>query len=84
MLRYVELLGERRRGVTALKMRGSAHDKTIREYEIDAHGLDLGKAFREVGGILSGAPMRYILKEEEWIGGMFDDAESNLETDAST
>jgi circadian clock protein KaiC len=84
LLRYVELLGEMRRGLTVLKMRGSAHDKSIREYEIDAHGMHLGKAFREVGGILSGSPTRYILTEEERLGGMFDDTQSKLEAAAST
>ena len=68
-----------RRGLTVLKMRGSAHDKSIREYKIDAHGIHLGKAFRDVGGILAGSPTRYVLAEEERIGGMFNDAPSKLE-----
>src|SRR5690606_4999806 len=35
LLRYVELYGEMQRGLTVLKMRGSRHDKDIREYTID-------------------------------------------------
>jgi circadian clock protein KaiC len=35
LLRYVEVFGEMRRGVTVLKMRGSMHDKEIREPTVD-------------------------------------------------
>ena len=35
LLRYVEMFGEMKRGLTVLKMRGSAHDKGIREFTID-------------------------------------------------
>jgi circadian clock protein KaiC len=56
LLRYVEMYGEMRRGITVLKMRGSAHDKNIREFTIDAKGLNIGKQFRGVTGILSGNP----------------------------
>ncbi len=36
LLRYVEMFGEMKRGMTVLKMRGSIHDKRIREFKIDA------------------------------------------------
>ena len=58
LLRYVEMHGEMRRGLTVLKMRGSAHDKEIREFTIDGAGMHLGKSFRNVTGILSGNPMQ--------------------------
>lgn len=58
LLRYVEMQGEMRRGLTVLKMRGSAHDKEIREFTIDGAGMHLGKSFRNVTGILSGNPMQ--------------------------
>lgn len=54
LLRYVELFGEIRRGLTVLKMRGSKHDKVIREFTIDGQGLHVGRSFRDVSGILSG------------------------------
>jgi len=38
LLRYVEMYGEMRRGITVLKMRGSMHDKDIREFSIDHQG----------------------------------------------
>lgn len=55
LLRYVEMQGEVKRGITVLKMRGSAHDHDIREFSIDSSGLRVGEAFRGVGGILSGS-----------------------------
>lgn len=57
LLRYVEMFGEMRRGLTVLKMRGSAHDKRIREFTIDKDGMHLAKPFRNVTGILSGTPI---------------------------
>jgi circadian clock protein KaiC len=40
-----------------LKMRGSVHDKDIREFTIDGAGMHLGRAFRNVTGILAGTPV---------------------------
>ncbi len=45
-----------RRGMSVLNVRGTSHDKTLREHEIDVEGLHIGKAFRNVSGILSGSP----------------------------
>jgi circadian clock protein KaiC len=73
LLRYVELFGEMRRGMTILKMRGSRHEKHIREFMIDDKGLHLGKPFRDVSGILSGYPSGGVPNELEQIGGLFTD-----------
>ncbi|HEX9936553.1 MAG TPA: circadian clock protein KaiC, partial [Longimicrobium sp.] len=56
LLRYVESYGAMRRGVTVLKMRGSAHDHDIREYTIDGEGMHILGPFRDVSGVLSGNP----------------------------
>ena len=56
LLRYVEVYGEIKRGLAVLKMRGSSHNKDIREFEIDDEGMHLGRAFRNVIGILAGNP----------------------------
>jgi circadian clock protein KaiC len=56
ILRYVELFGEMRRGLAILKMRGSEHEKRIREYTIDNNGMHIGQPFHDVSGILSGYP----------------------------
>ena len=70
LLRYVEMYGEMRRGVTILKMRGSKHEKVIREFTIDAQGLHIGKPFTTVFGILSGNPV--------YVGGLESDRLTNM------
>ncbi len=54
LLRYVEKMGQMRRGLAVLKMRGSHHDKDIREFTIDENGLHIHQPFRTVFGIMSG------------------------------
>ncbi|HSJ25355.1 MAG TPA: circadian clock protein KaiC [Longimicrobiales bacterium] len=58
LLRYVEVSGEMQRGILVLKMRGSAHDTSIRRFTIDSDGLHVHEAFSGVSGILAGTPMR--------------------------
>ena len=72
LLRYVEIFGEMRRGIMVLKMRGSPHDKEIREVTIDGSGMHLGSPFRTVSGILSGAPV-HSRQEIERLEGLFSD-----------
>ncbi len=73
LLRYVELHGEMRRGLTVLKLRGSMHDKEIREFTIDGQGLHVGKAFRNISGILSGHFTRVDPGELERVSGLFQE-----------
>ncbi len=73
LLRYVELFGEMRRGVTVLKMRGSKHDKDIREFTIDSGGMHIGKPFRNVGGILVGHPVQVDGAEIDRLGSLFQE-----------
>jgi circadian clock protein KaiC len=56
LLRYVERESSVHRCLTILKMRGSAHDKTIREYAIGDHGMELGGPLDGASGILVNAP----------------------------
>ncbi len=74
LLRYVEMGGEIRRGLTVLKMRGSMHDKNIREYSIvDGKGMQIGQPFRHVAGILTGN-LRYVAPDElDRMSGLFKD-----------
>jgi circadian clock protein KaiC len=76
LLRYVEMFGEMRRGITVLKMRGSQHDKEIREFTIDERGMHIKKPFRNVAGILAGRPVQVLSGEAERIEGLFQ--EENL------
>ncbi len=72
LLRYVELFGEIRRGLTVLKMRGSKHEKNIREFTIDDQGMHIGSPFRSVVGILAGTPQTISRSEIERIETMFE------------
>ncbi|MEX2154047.1 MAG: circadian clock protein KaiC [Gemmatimonadaceae bacterium] len=72
LLRYVEMFGEMKRGMTVLKMRGSAHDRGIREFTVDQRGMHLGRRFRNVTGILSGAPMHVSPDDLERVWTLFD------------
>jgi circadian clock protein KaiC len=71
LLRYVELFGEMRRGITVLKMRGSTHEKDIRELVIDNHGMHIGAPFRNVAGILAGNPVQLGVAEMERLDELF-------------
>jgi circadian clock protein KaiC len=71
LLRYVEMSGEMRRGLTVLKMRGSMHDKDIREFTIDHQGMHIGQPFRDVTGILAGNPRQMRASEIDRLNGLF-------------
>lgn len=71
MLRYVEMYGEMRRGLTVLKMRGSMHDKNIREFTIDERGMHIGRPFHNITGILAGNPQHVTPEEIERISVLF-------------
>ncbi|MEQ8972020.1 MAG: circadian clock protein KaiC [Coleofasciculus sp. C1-SOL-03] len=73
LLRYVEVYGEIRRGLTVLKMRGSKHDKEIREFTIDESGMHIGNPFRNITGILSGSPTYMTQSEIDRLGGLFEE-----------
>lgn len=72
LLRYVEMFGEMRRGLTVLKMRGSMHNKEICEFTIDRNGMHIGPAFRNVTGILGGNPVYTIRSEVDQVGSLFN------------
>lgn len=55
LLRYVELSGRIARAVSVLKMRGSNHDKGVREYQIEPEcGVKIMAAFSNYDTVLSG------------------------------
>ena len=63
MLQYVEIRGEMSRAINVFKMRGSWHDKGIREYIIDANGPQIKGSFREYERVVSGSPNRIAVNE---------------------
>lgn len=73
LLRYVELFGEISRGIAVLKMRGSGHDKEIREFAIDQQGMHIGKPFKNITGILTGNPQYHHSNETNRLKEMFSD-----------
>jgi circadian clock protein KaiC len=77
LLRYVEVFGEMRRGVTVLKMRGSQHDRNIREYFIDSQGMHVGEPFRGISGILSGHFRHSTSSELQTLHDMFERADGD-------
>ena len=56
LLRYVEIESAIRRAIIVLKMRGSAHDKRIRQFAIGSQGMVVQDPFRGREGIMSGNP----------------------------
>ena len=69
------MFGEISRGIAVLKMRGSAHDKQIREFKIDGDGMHIGKPFRNVTGIMSGNPVYVAPGTQERLREMFTEGE---------
>ncbi len=74
LLRYVEILGQVRRGLAVLKMRGSTHEKDIRELIINSDGMNLGLAFTKVSGILAGMPTQAPLSELDRLQEIIDES----------
>lgn len=64
MLQYVEIRGEMSRAINVFKMRGSWHDKGIREYTISANGPEITDSFRNYERIISGSPTRVSVDEK--------------------
>jgi circadian clock protein KaiC len=54
--RYVEILGQFKRAVSVVKVRGSNHSKDIRLFDIDEEGIILGETLSDYDGITTGRP----------------------------
>ncbi len=60
LLRYVEIESCIHKALLVLKMRGSDHDKDIRQFEITARGIEVRAPFEGHEGLLSGSPHRMV------------------------
>jgi circadian clock protein KaiC len=60
LLRYVEIESTIRKALLVLKMRGSDHDKGIRQFEVTSRGLEVRAPFEGREGIMSGSPRRMV------------------------
>lgn len=58
LLQYVEIRGEMARALNVFKMRGSWHDKGIREFLITGQGPEIKDSFSNFERIISGVPHR--------------------------
>jgi circadian clock protein KaiC len=56
MLRYFEAAGEVRQAISVFKKRGSAHERTIRRFQISTGGIRVGPVLKDFHGILTGVP----------------------------
>jgi circadian clock protein KaiC len=62
--RYVEIEGILKRMIAVVKIRGSDHDKALRQYDITSTGIVVGDVFTAYRGLLTGSPGR--LEQETW------------------
>jgi circadian clock protein KaiC len=56
MQRYIELKGQLRRIMAVVKVRGSAHSKDLRTFEITEKGIVIGETLGGYEGLLTGSP----------------------------
>jgi circadian clock protein KaiC len=56
MQRYIELKGQLQRIMAVVKVRGSAHSKDLRTFEITEQGIVMGETLGGYEGLLTGSP----------------------------
>ena len=56
MQRYIEVKGQLQRIMAVVKVRGSAHSKDLRAFEITDQGIVMGDTLGEYEGLLTGSP----------------------------
>ncbi len=81
MLQYVEIRGEMSRAINVFKMRGSWHDKGIREYIIMGEGPQIKDSFRNYEGIISGSPTRIVVDEKSELSRIVQGVRSKTNED---
>ena len=58
LMKFVEIESTIRQAIVILKMRGSKHEKHLREYEIAENGVVMKATFGQFEGIMTGSPRR--------------------------
>lgn len=56
LMRYFEAEGEMRQAISAVKMRGGSHERTIREFTMKDGRISIGEPLREYRGVFTGVP----------------------------
>jgi circadian clock protein KaiC len=64
LLKPVEIDSSLRRALVILKMRGSDHDKKLREYEITSTGILVKAPFENYEGLMSGSARKIVLLDQ--------------------
>ena len=64
MLRYVEVEGELKHVSNVVKVRGSAHSKGLRQYEITGEGIVIGTSMEGYEVIMNGSSRKNPAKEK--------------------
>jgi circadian clock protein KaiC len=82
LLQYVEIRGEMARAINVFKMRGSWHDKGIREYVISDQGPEIKDSFRNFEGIISGSPTRISIDEKNELSRIMRGFQEKADEDA--
>ncbi|MEB3218142.1 MAG: circadian clock protein KaiC [Nostocales cyanobacterium 94392] len=77
LLQYVEIRGEMSRAINVFKMRGSWHDKGIREYSITREGPQIKNSFQDYERIISGVPTRVSIDEKAELSRIVKGFEDN-------
>ena len=75
LLRYLELHGEIKRSITLIKMRGSWHDKEIREFNIYNDGVHIGEVFKDVENITIGSPRSLLQAERDQMAAVLGETQ---------
>jgi circadian clock protein KaiC len=60
LLRFVEIESSMKKAIAILKMRGSEHDKRLREFEITSSGIKISAPFEKYEQVFTGAPRKAI------------------------
>ena len=63
LLKFVEIDSSMKKALVIMKMRGSDHDKRLREYEITPHGFNVSDPFTQYEGLMTGTPHRSLTEE---------------------
>jgi circadian clock protein KaiC len=58
LMRYFESHGEVRQVISVVKMRGGAHERTLREFVMKNGQVSIGEPLRNYRGVLTGVPER--------------------------
>ena len=56
LLRYFEAEGEVRQAISVVKMRGGEHERTIRDFSMQAGRITVGEPLRDYRGVFTGVP----------------------------